>query len=137
MEIVNIGERFKPLDIFDHFMLQNTFILMMGETMYAVIESGGKQYKVVPGAIVAVERLPAEVGTTVKLDRVLLIQGDNNLTIGTPTIPGASVTGEVVAQGRAGKIVVFKKKRRKNYRRTRGHRQAYTSLKITEIKAAQ
>ena len=137
MEIVNIGERFKPLDIFDHFMLQNTFILMMGETMYAVIESGGKQYKVVPGAIVAVERLPAEVGTTVKLDRVLLIQGDNDLTIGTPTIPGASVTGEVVAQGRAGKIVVFKKKRRKNYRRTRGHRQAYTSLKITEIKAAQ
>ena len=136
MEIVNIGERFKPLDIFDHFMLQNTFILMMGETMYAVIESGGKQYKVVPGAIVAVERLPAEVGTTVKLDRVLLIQGDNNLTIGTPTIPGASVTGEVVAQGRAGKIVVFKKKRRKNYRRTRGHRQAYTSLKITEISAA-
>ena len=137
MEIVNIGERFKPLDIFDHFMLQNTFILMMGETMYAVIESGGKQYKVVPGAIVAVERLPAEVGTTVKLDRVLLIQGDNDLTIGTPTIAGASVTGEVVAQGRAGKIVVFKKKRRKNYRRTRGHRQAYTSLKITEIKAAQ
>ena len=137
MEIVNIGERFKPLDIFDHFMLQNTFILMMGETMYAVIESGGKQYKVVPGAIVAVERLPAEVGTTVKLDRVLLIQGDNDLTIGTPTIPGASVTGEVVAQGRARKIVVFKKKRRKNYRRTRGHRQAYTSLKITEIKAAQ
>ena len=137
MEIVNIGERFKPLDIFDNFMLQNTFILMMGETMYAVIESGGKQYKVVPGAIVAVERLPAEVGTTVKLDRVLLIQGDNDLTIGTPTIAGASVTGEVVAQGRAGKIVVFKKKRRKNYRRTRGHRQAYTSLKITEIKAAQ
>jgi len=137
VEIVNIGERFKPLDIFDHFMLQNTFILMMGETMYAVIESGGKQYKVVPGAIVAVERLPAEVGTTVKLDRVLLIQGDNDLTIGTPTIAGASVTGEVVAQGRAGKIVVFKKKRRKNYRRTRGHRQAYTSLKITEIKAAQ
>ena len=137
MEIVNIGERFKPLDIFDNFMLQNTFILMMGETMYAVIESGGKQYKVVPGAIVVVERLPAEVGTTVKLDRVLLIQGDNDLTIGTPTIAGASVTGEVVAQGRAGKIVVFKKKRRKNYRRTRGHRQAYTSLKITEIKAAQ
>jgi len=137
VEIVNIGERFKPLDIFDNFMLQNTFILMMGETMYAVIESGGKQYKVVPGAIVVVERLPAEVGTTVKLDRVLLIQGDNDLTIGTPTIAGASVTGEVVAQGRAGKIVVFKKKRRKNYRRTRGHRQAYTSLKITEIKAAQ
>jgi large subunit ribosomal protein L21 len=137
VEIVNIGERFKPLDIFDNFMLQDTFILTMGETMYAVIESGGKQYKVVPGAIVAVERLPAEVGTTVKLDRVLLIQGDNDLTIGTPIIAGASVTGEVVAQGRAAKIVVFKKKRRKNYRRTRGHRQAYTSLKITEIRAAQ
>lgn len=104
--------------------------------MYAVIESGGKQYKVAPGAIVAVERLSAEVGTTVKLDRVLLIQGDNDLTIGTPTILGASVTGEVVAEGRARKIVVFKKKRRKNYRRTRGHRQAYTRLKITEISAA-
>jgi large subunit ribosomal protein L21 len=105
--------------------------------MYAVIESGGKQYKVTPGEIVAIEKLPAEVGATVRLDRVLLVQRDGEeLQVGAPTIPGATVTGEVMAQGRSPKVIVFKKKRRKNYRRTKGHRQSYTSLKITEIQTA-
>jgi large subunit ribosomal protein L21 len=101
--------------------------------MYAVVESGGKQYKVRSGEVVSFEKLSAEVGSDVKLEKVLLIQGDQSMTLGTPSIPGASVMGEVVAQGRGRKLVVFKKKRRKNYRRTQGHRQAYTQVRIKEI----
>ncbi len=103
--------------------------------MYAVIESGGKQYKVHSGEVVALEKLPVEVGSAVKLEKVLLIQGDQGMTLGTPTIPGASVMGEVVAEGRGRKLVVFKKKRRKGYRRTQGHRQSYTRVRIKEIQS--
>lgn len=100
---------------------------------YAVIESGGKQYRVQSGDVVSLEKLPGEVGSAISLDKVLFLQGDNGPSVGTPTIEGASVTGEVVAQGRDRKIIIFKKKRRKNYRRTQGHRQALTKVKITGI----
>jgi large subunit ribosomal protein L21 len=104
--------------------------------MYAVIETGGKQYKVTPGEVIEIEKLPVEVGATVKLDRVLLVQTDGELRVGNPTIRGATVTGQVMGQERSPKVVVFKKKRRKNYRRTKGHRQSYTRFKITEINTA-
>ncbi len=101
--------------------------------MYAVIESGGKQYKVSSGEVVTLEKLPVEKGETVRLEKVLLVQAESGTTIGTPTISGACVTGEVVSQKRGRKITVFKKKRRKNYRRTRGHRQSQTQIRITGI----
>ena len=101
--------------------------------MYAVVETGGKQYKVRSGEVVSFEKLPAEVGSDVKLEKVLLIQGSQGMTLGTPSIPGASVMGEVLAQGRGRKVIIFKKKRRKGYRRTQGHRQSYTQVRIKEI----
>lgn len=100
---------------------------------YAVIESGGKQYRVQSGDVVALERIRAEAGETVRFDKVLLITENDKTTLGTPVIAGAAVTGEVLGQGRDKKILVFKKKRRKAYRRTRGHRQAHTRLRITGI----
>ena len=104
--------------------------------MYAIIETGGKQYRVVHGQTLDVESLAAKVGDTVHLDRVLMVQGDKDVTVGTPVVKGAVVKAEVMAQGRHPKLIVFKKIRRKNYRRTKGHRQAYTRLKISEIQPA-
>ena len=101
--------------------------------MYAIVETGGKQYRATQGVVLQVEKLNGAVGSTVTLERVLLISDEGTTTIGTPVVPKAKVTGEIVAQGRAPKIVVFKKKRRKAYRRTRGHRQSFTSVKITGI----
>ena len=100
--------------------------------MFAVIKTGGKQYRVVPGDVIKVERLEAEAGATIALEEVLML-GDK---IGTPLISGASVSAEVVAQDRGPKIIVFKKKRRQNYRRKNGHRQDITVLRITDITAA-
>jgi large subunit ribosomal protein L21 len=102
-------------------------------TVYAVLETGGKQYRVSPGDVVKVERLGGEPGSPVRFDRVLLVAEEDRVTVGTPTVAGASVAGEVVRQGRARKIIVFKFKRRKKYRRTQGHRQAETTVRITEI----
>ncbi|HEU5393773.1 MAG TPA: 50S ribosomal protein L21 [Candidatus Methylomirabilis sp.] len=101
--------------------------------MYAVLETGGKQYRVSPGDLLTVERLGGEPGSPVRFERVLLVAEEDRVTVGTPTVPGASVAGEVVRQGRARKIIVFKFKRRKKYRRTQGHRQAQTIVRITEI----
>jgi large subunit ribosomal protein L21 len=101
--------------------------------MYAVIRSGGKQYRVSPGDLVRVEKLDGEVGAKVDLTDVLLIGGNSDLKIGTPVLPEARVTAEIVAQGKAKKVVVFKKKRRKSYSRKRGHRQELTTLKVVEI----
>src|SRR5579884_3517679 len=104
--------------------------------MYAVIETGGKQYRVSPGQTIEVELLPAEPGSKVTLDRVLLVSGDDGKTlVGTPVVPGGAVTGTVVREGRGKKIVVFKYKAKKRYRRTRGHRQDYLYLLITDIQA--
>jgi large subunit ribosomal protein L21 len=104
--------------------------------MYAIIETGSKQYRVEPGAAIRVEKLSAEVGASVTFDRVLLVSGDGTVAVGAPVVATATVTGEVVRHGRAAKIVVFKKKKRKNYRRTRGHRQNFTEVKITAVQAA-
>ncbi|MCI0371978.1 MAG: 50S ribosomal protein L21 [candidate division NC10 bacterium] len=101
--------------------------------MYAVLETGGKQYRVSPGDLVKVERLGGEAGSPVRFDRVLLVAEGDRVTVGTPTVAGASVAGEVVGQGRGPKVIVFKFKRRKKYRRTQGHRQAQTTVRITEI----
>lgn len=101
--------------------------------MYAIVETGGKQYRVEPGAVVRVEKLPAERGGRVELKQVRLVHSNEGLQIGRPLVEGACVTGEVVSQTRTRSVMVFKKKRRKNYRRTKGHRQSYTQLRITDI----
>ena len=101
--------------------------------MYAVIKTGGKQYKVAKDDKVEVEKIAGEPGASVTLDSVLLLGDGADTTAGTPLIEGASVTAEVVEQKRTKKIIVFKKQRRKNYRRKHGHRQEVTLLKITDI----
>ena len=101
--------------------------------MYAVVRSGGKQYRVRPGGSVRVEKLAGEVGSKVTLDEVLMVGGEGDVKIGTPTVDGASVSGTITAQGRGDKIRVFKMKRRKGYRRTQGHRQDYTEIAIDGI----
>ena len=102
--------------------------------MYAVIRSGGKQYKVSKDDIISVEKLTAEAGDKISLDEVLMISEKDNLIIGDPIIKGATVNAKVVEQTRAKKIIVFKKKRRHNYRRKIGHKQEYTMVKIKNIK---
>ncbi len=101
--------------------------------MYAIVETGGKQYRVEPGQVLEVERLDGDVGSTITLDKVLFVSGEGEAKIGNPTVANAKVTGEVVGQGRSRKVMVFKKKRRKAYRRIHGHRQSFTKLKITGI----
>ncbi|MBI2359101.1 MAG: 50S ribosomal protein L21 [Deltaproteobacteria bacterium] len=101
--------------------------------MYAVIRTGGKQYRVAQGDIVSVEKLAGQVGDKVSLGEVLFVGGNGDAKIGTPTLDQARVTAEIVAQGKAKKVIVFKKKRRKSYSRQRGHRQELTTLKIVEI----
>ena len=105
--------------------------------MYAVIRTGGKQYRVCPGQTVRVEKLDAQPGDQVELDQVLMVNTDGRLEVGTPTVADARVKGVVVEQGRSRKVLVFKKKRRKQYRRTRGHRQSYTALRIESIGKAE
>lgn len=104
--------------------------------MFAVIRTGGKQYKVQSGDIIEVEKLDGETGDVVAIDDVLFVNDGKKATVGAPTIKGASVSATLVKQKRADKIVIFKKKRRQNYRRKKGHRQNLTVLKITDIKAA-
>ncbi|MEM9706639.1 MAG: 50S ribosomal protein L21 [Pseudomonadota bacterium] len=101
--------------------------------MYAVVKTGGKQYRVSENDIIQIERLPGEVGETAVLSDVLMIGDGGNVTVGAPFISGASVAGEIVDQARGPKIVVFKKRRRQNYRRKKGHRQNLTFLKVTQI----
>ena len=102
---------------------------------YAVIRTGGKQYRVSAGDIVKVEKLAGEVGDKVTLADVLFVGGNGEVKIGSPVVPNAKVSGEIVGQIRAKKILVFKKKRRKSYSRQQGHRQYQTALKITAIEA--
>ncbi len=103
--------------------------------MFAVIRTGGKQYRVAEQDLIEVEKLAAEPGATVTLDEVLMIGDGDGARAGTPMLAGAAVTAEVVAQRRSDKILVFKKRRRHNYRRKNGHRQALTVLRITGISA--
>jgi large subunit ribosomal protein L21 len=102
--------------------------------VYAIIRTGGKQYRVQPGDTIYVERLVAPIGEQVKLDDVLLVGGEA-VKVGAPLVAGASVVGTIVEQGRDRKIRVFKYKKRKHYRRTRGHRQSYTALRIDSVQA--
>jgi large subunit ribosomal protein L21 len=103
--------------------------------MYAVIKTGGKQYRVEQGATLAVERLDGDPGTSVTFEEVLLVGSDNVTRLGRPTVAGASVSATIVEQGRARKVVVFKFRRRKNYKRKKGHRQYFTRVRIDAIAA--
>jgi large subunit ribosomal protein L21 len=103
--------------------------------MYAVISTGGKQYKVAANDVISVEKLPGAAGETIGFDDVLMVGDGAETTIGTPHVDGARVEATILEQGRGPKIIVFKKQRRKNYRRTQGHRQDLTVLRITDIQA--
>jgi large subunit ribosomal protein L21 len=103
--------------------------------MYAIIRTGGKQYQVAAGDTLRVEKLPGNVGDMVELDDVLLIADGDNVTVGQPVVEGARVTAKIVEQGRAKKVIVFKKKKRKGYQVKNGHRQYFTALSIEEIAA--
>ncbi|MEN9499316.1 MAG: ribosomal protein [Pseudomonadota bacterium] len=103
---------------------------------YAVIRTGGKQYRVTPDAVLTVERLDAEPGATVTIHDVLAVATEAGLTIGAPTVPGATVTATVVEQNRGDRVLIFKKRRRQNSRRKNGHRQHQTVLRIAAINAA-
>ena len=101
--------------------------------MYAVIKTGGKQYKVAPGEKLKVEQIPADVGAEVVLDQVLMIGEGESVRLGQPTVAGATVKATVVAHGRGEKVRIFKMRRRKHYQKRQGHRQNYTELKIDSI----
>jgi large subunit ribosomal protein L21 len=102
--------------------------------MYAVIRTGGKQYRVSQGDTLRIEKLPGDVGSTITFGEVLMLGGDK-LSVGKPLLKGAKVSAQIVAQDRGKKIIVFKMRRRKNYRRKNGHRQWFTEVKITDIGA--
>lgn len=102
--------------------------------MYAVVEIKGKQFKVTPGAEIAIPRTQADTGSKLTYDRVLYLHDGKKPVIGTPTVEGASVEATVLDHGKQKKILVFKKKRRKGYRKSRGHRQQFTSIRIDDIK---
>ena len=101
--------------------------------MYAVVVSGGKQHRVRPGDLIRVEKIDGDVGANISLDRVLMIGGEAEPKVGTPTVDGARVAAEIIKQGRGKKVLVFHRKRRKRYRKMRGHRQPFTHLRITGI----
>ena len=99
----------------------------------AIVRTGGKQYRIEPGALLRVEKLAGEVGAKIQLSDVLLVGTGAAAVIGTPVVPGAVVTGTITAQGRGPKLIVYKFKRRKNQRKRNGHRQQYTAVKINEV----
>ncbi|VAX05478.1 LSU ribosomal protein L21p [hydrothermal vent metagenome] len=101
--------------------------------MFAVVKTGAKQYKVAAGDVIKVEKLDGDAGATITLDHILMVGNDKGVEVGTPTVSGTVVTAEILEQARAAKIIIFKKKRRQNYRRKNGHRQELTVLRILEI----
>ena len=103
--------------------------------MHAVIKTGGKQYRVAPGATIAVEKIEGDAGASVSFGEVILVGDGAKVSVGAPLVDGASVSAEIVSQGRGEKIIIFKKRRRQNSRRKNGHRQPFTLVKITEISA--
>jgi large subunit ribosomal protein L21 len=100
---------------------------------YAVIRTGGKQYRVTPGELLRIESLKGEVGSEITFSEVLLTAAEGSVRVGTPFLPGVTVSARIVQHGREKKILVFKKKRRKNYRRRQGHRQNFTAVQINNI----
>jgi large subunit ribosomal protein L21 len=103
--------------------------------MYAIVKSGGKQYKIQEGDIIRVEKIPGDLNNPVSLDKVLMFSDGENVRIGQPALDDVTVKGHIVEQGKGKKILVFKYKRRKRYRRKQGHRQQYTAIKIDQIEA--
>ncbi|NLM44460.1 MAG: 50S ribosomal protein L21 [Clostridiales bacterium] len=103
--------------------------------MYAIISTGGKQYRVTEGDVIFVEKLPYDEGEKIKFDEVLLVGGEGETKIGTPVVDGASVEATVLKNGKSKKIIVFKYKPKKNYRKKQGHRQPYTKVQIDKINA--
>lgn len=101
--------------------------------MYAIFQSGGKQYRAEPGAVVKLEKIPGELGEKVSLDQVLLVKDEEETQVGQPFVDGTQVHGRIVEQGRHRKIIVFKYKKRKDYRKKQGHRQHYTALLVESI----
>ena len=101
--------------------------------MYAVVKTGGKQYRVVPGEKLKIEQIAADVGSEIVLDQVLMLGDGDQITIGTPMVAGASVKAKVLAQGRGEKVEIFKMRRRKHYQKHQGHRQNFTELEIQSI----
>jgi large subunit ribosomal protein L21 len=101
--------------------------------MYAVVKTGGKQYKVAPGEKLKIEQIPADVGAQVTLDQVLMVGEGESVRVGQPTVTGVSVVATVVAHGRGEKVKIFKMRRRKHYQKHQGHRQNYTELRIDSI----
>ena len=101
--------------------------------MYAVVKTGGKQYKVAPGEKLKVEQIPAEVGAQIVLDQVLLVGDESNVRLGQPIVAGATVTATVLGHGRGDKVKIFKMRRRKHYQKHQGHRQGFTELRIDSI----
>ena len=101
--------------------------------MYAIIRTGGKQFKISPGDTIRVEKIPGQAGETVEMKDVLFYAEGENILTGTPLLPNVKVLGEILAHHRAKKVIIFKKKRRKGYSKKTGHRQSFTSLKIKEI----
>ena len=101
--------------------------------MFAIIETGGKQYRVTKDDVISIEKIAGKPGDNVKLNQVLLLNDDKDINLGTPLLKGAKVSATIVNQAKADKVIVFKKKRRHNYRRLKGHRQELTYLKITDI----
>ncbi|MDR1012521.1 MAG: 50S ribosomal protein L21 [Coxiellaceae bacterium] len=101
--------------------------------MYAIIVTGGKQYKAVPGEVLRIEKIDAEIGSSVEFDKVLMIVMDNDINIGTPYVSGAKVVGEISKQDRGDKVNIIKFRRRKHYMKHQGHRQYFTTVKIGEI----
>ena len=103
--------------------------------MYAVFRSGGKQYRAAKGDVLRLEKIEAEEGATIEFDEVLLVGEGSDIKVGSPVVEGATVAAEVLRHGRSRKVIVFKYKRRKNYRRKKGHRQAFTEVSIKGISA--
>lgn len=103
--------------------------------MYAIIETGGKQYKVEVGSVINVEKLDVAAGESIAFDRVIAVSKDDALTVGSPIVSGATVKAEVVEEGKGKKIIVFKYKSKKSYKKKQGHRQPFTKVKITAIEA--
>ncbi len=101
--------------------------------MYAVVKTGGKQYRVSPGEKLKVEQIPADIGSEVVLDQVLMVADGDDVTVGNPVVAGASVKAKVLSHGRHAKVTIFKMRRRKHYQKHQGHRQNYTELQIESI----
>ncbi|HET8611094.1 MAG TPA: 50S ribosomal protein L21 [Burkholderiales bacterium] len=103
--------------------------------MYAVVKTGGKQYRVVAGEKLKIEQIPADIGSEIVLDQVLMVADGDNVSLGNPLVAGAAVNARIIAHGRGEKIRIFKMRRRKHYRKTQGHRQNYTEIEVLGISA--